>query len=205
MRDSGHRPLADLAGGFDADAPELRRVATWVWLWLALAFPGWSVLAQPASPTAEYRVKAVFLLNFTKFTEWPASSFSGPVEPLVVGVLGSEPVAQALEEALHGEAINGHPLMVRRLNREESWKGCQVLFISRGENERVAALLATLKEAPVLTVGEVERFCQRGGTINFYLQDDRVKFEANPDQATRAGLRISSKMLSLARITKTEN
>ena len=165
------------------------------------------VLAQPAAESVtarEYQIKAVFLFNFAQFVEWPAEAFASKEAPLCFGVLGDDPFGVALESVVRGESVRGRELIVRRARRAEELKGCQLLFISRSERARLDEILAELEGAPVLTVSEVEGFGRRGGVINFYLEENRVRFEINPEAAEEDGLRISSELLNLGKIVLAE-
>jgi hypothetical protein len=158
---------------------------------LALQVPA---AAQTAS---EYDVKAAFLFNFTKFVDWPATAFPDPGS-LKVCVLGEDPFGRSLQ-AVAGEAVASRKLTVVRSDAIPKPGGCQILFISRSERERLPQILAANKDAPVLTVGDTKGFVDQGVIINFILEDSKVRFEINTDAADRAGIRISSKLLQLAR------
>jgi hypothetical protein len=168
-------------------------------LLLAAAF----ALSAPASlrgeGPSEYEVKAAFLYNFTKFVEWPPSAFAEGNAPLRLCVLGDDPFGHSLQTVV-GEEIEGHKLIVVRTETLARAAGCQVLFVSRSERDRLPQILAPLKSSPVLTVGDTKGFLVQGGIVNFILEGSKVHFEINPAAAEQAGLKISSKLLRLARI-----
>jgi hypothetical protein len=158
--------------------------------------------AAPAAPTSgapvpEYEVKAAFLLNFARFVEWPARTGA---EPFVVSVLGQDPFGPVLDRAFEGAGGDGRKWEVRRIARVEGAGGTQILFISRSEAPRLAAVLASLRGTPVLTVSDIPDFAQRGGMIGLRLEDRRVRFDIDPAPASASGLRLSSQLLKLARI-----
>jgi len=148
-----------------------------------------------AQGISEYEVKAAFLYNFAKFVEWPDPA-SGPIRLCVVG---DDPFGNNLEETVRGKTISGQPIEIKRLNRGDNPRSCQIAFISASERP-LRAVLDLLQGASTLTVGESPNFAKDGGMINFVLEDKRVHFEINPAAAQREGLRISSKLLNLARI-----
>jgi hypothetical protein len=162
---------------------------------------GASIAAENSSST-EYQVKAAYLYNFTKFIDWPATNFTSADAPLVIGIIGEDPFGKTLDDLVKGENVRGHPLVVKRLEAGDDWRGCQVLFISQTEKNQMPALLQQLKSNPVLTVGDSSGFAEQGGMINFVIVQEKVKLEINPEAATEAGLQISSKLLKLARIVK---
>lgn len=161
-----------------------------------------SSIAAENSRTTEYQVKAAYLYNFTKFIDWPATNFASADAPIVIGIVGEDPFGKTLDDLVKGESVRGHPLVVKRLEPGEDWRGCQVLFISQTEKNQMPALLQQLKSNPVLTVGDSNGFAEQGGMINFVIVQEKVKLEINPEAATEAGLQISSKLLKLARIVK---
>ena len=145
------------------------------------------------TPT-EYEVKAAFLLNFVKFVEWPDPKRSGPA-PLSICVLGDDPFGTALDQIVQGERINGRPLVVKRLKK---WRdSCDAVFISRSEKDLPEVLQQIAPR--VLTVGESSDFLTSGGMINFVVEDRRIRFDVNRGAAERGSVRISSRLLSVAR------
>jgi len=150
----------------------------------------------------EYQVKAAFLYNFAKFVEWPAGAFKGPGDPIVICVLGRSPFGPLLDQATRGKQIDGHNLLIHEVSDARECMGCQLLFITASEKKHFPAVLELLKTGSVLTVGETANFAAAGGIINFKLDDGKVGLEINVIAAQRARLRISSKLLSLAKIVK---
>lgn len=151
---------------------------------------------QAAGDLLEYQVKAAFLLNFTKFVDWPASTFVAADSPFAICVLGDDPFGSALDQIVAGEVVNGRKVIAQRTMRAPAPKSCQVLFIERPEKD-VAKMLAGLGPG-VLTVGEGEDFVRNGGMIAFVLDDRRVRFVINQTAAENAGLQLSSKLLKVA-------
>lgn len=153
-------------------------------------------LAAPAEPL-EYQVKAAFLLNFTKFVQWPASAFADENSPVAICILGEDPFGNALDEMVKGEALNGRQLVVQRIRRAPEPKACQVLFVAKSEKE-TARTLADLGPG-VLTVGEGEKFLRDGGIIAFVIQDRRVRFDIDQAAAAKAKITLSSRLMNVAR------
>ncbi len=154
--------------------------------------------AQEPQPS-EYQIKAAFLYHFAQFVEWPAASFGSSTSPLIIAVLGDDPFGDALDKTILGKKLNEHPIEIRRIpTAAEATTNCHILFISSSEKERLSNIFSVLRNSPVLTVGETERFTESGGMINFVLQSKKIKFQINDDAAKAAGLKIRSKLLSLA-------
>ncbi len=152
----------------------------------------------PSGGPGEDDVKAAYVYNFTKFVEWPASAFSGPADPLNVCVVGDAAVQSAVERILAGEQVEGRALKLVAPPPEGA-AGCHVLFVGRGGSERGVRLLTSAGTAPMLTVGDSPRFLQQGGMIAFVVEERRVRFDISLTAAERVGLKLSSKLLRVAR------
>jgi len=148
----------------------------------------------------EYQVKAAFLYNFAKFVEWPPDALPNEHSPIVIGILGEDPFGHVLDETVLGKSVNGHELQVTRAKAVQDLKGCQIIFVSSSERKRLPEILANLRGADVLTVGDTEGFAPSGGIIQFTLRENRVRLMVNVEAAERARLKISSRLLALAEI-----
>jgi hypothetical protein len=163
--------------------------------------PAWPAAAtSPPIAASEYQVKAAFLYNFTKFVEWPPSAFQNESAPFLVCIVGDNPFGEDLRQVVHGQKVGGRELMLLGKGTMADPTGCHLLFLGRSERERTAEVLAAVRDANVLTVGETEGFLEQGGVIRFTLQDGKVRFEISPEAAQRAGLKMSSKLLRLANL-----
>lgn len=167
------------------------------WLLALAALTPRSLAAQQASPL-EYRVKAAYLLNFTRYIEWPSTAFEAAGAPLRVCVLGSDPFDDALEQTFAGRTAQGRRIVVSRVEAPAQARDCHVVFISGAEWERHPDVLAAVQSPGVLTVGEGSRFAESGGVLSFIPVDRTVRFAVNLDASDGARLRISSRMLELA-------
>ncbi len=159
--------------------------------------------AQQAPPS-EYQLKAAFLYNFAKFVEWPPEAFPDPATPFTIGIIGQDPFSGDLERTVKAKTARGHPFAIKQIKSLSELKTCQILFVCASERKRLPDILTALGDASVLTVSELERFMQSGGMINFLMEGHKVRFEINDAAARRVGLRISSKLLSLAGRTAKE-
>jgi hypothetical protein len=179
--------------------PSLRihRAAAWVVVVAGLAggLPG-DARAAPL----EYQVKAGFLYNFAKFIEWPAAAFEKPQTPYSICVLGPDPFGEDLDVAVGEATLQGRRLVVRRLGDPKNAGGCHILFVSKTDPGKLPALFQSLAGAPTLTVGEDEEFTRAGGGLRFFWLNNTIRFEINLQATERARLKISAKLLNLARV-----
>jgi hypothetical protein len=158
-----------------------------------------AVAAQAQSAT-EYQVKAAFLFNFAKFVEWPADAFSTADAPLQVCILGQDPFGRDFEQVIEDKTVNGHRLEVAHPDGVPQARACQILFIASSEKARLREILLGLKGACVLTVGDTPGFAQLGGIINFVLDENRVRFEINQKAAEQVHLKLSARLLTVAKL-----
>lgn len=165
---------------------------------LLLSQAGAPAGSRATQPSLEYQVKAAYLLNFTRYVEWPAESFEAPEAPVSICVLGRDPFGRVLDATVLGRTTHGRPVAIRRVRSDGEAATCHLVFISRETWRAQRDLLGRLRTLGVLTVGESPEFAREGGVIGFTIQDESVRFVVNAKARDRAGLRISSRMLSLA-------
>lgn len=191
----------------EALRPSRSRLGTWLVAWcLALGLPqATQVQAQSGEAVInrEYPLKALFLYNFGGYVEWPAEVFQSADQPFVIGILGTAPLEENLADISATKKINGRKIVIRHFASLDAIKPCQILFIARDispQNQRLA--VEKLRNQPVLVVGETKGFAGQGGSVNFFIESNKVRFEINPESAKQRQLKISSKLLSLAKIVQ---
>jgi hypothetical protein len=151
---------------------------------------------QAAAPALQETVteadlKAAFLFNFARFTEWPEGAFSGTGDEFRIGVLGPESALEPIQKKLSGKSVGKRTLKFVRGAVPGDLKACALIFVSDTEKSQIPALLAEFKEQPVLTVGETEGFAASGGVLNLYIEDKTVKYEINLDALSRTRLKAT--------------
>ncbi len=154
-------------------------------------------IAQGQPKPTEYQVEATYLYNFGQFVKWPADTAATP-NSFDICVLGQDPFGPVLNTILADETIAGKSVVARRILTPQEGLNCHVLFISSSESSRLKNILTTLGGASVLTVSDLPQFTQRGGMVQFILQQDRVRFEVNLAATESARLTLSSELLKVA-------
>ncbi|HEX2966170.1 MAG TPA: YfiR family protein [Syntrophorhabdaceae bacterium] len=155
--------------------------------------------SQAGEPTfSEYEIKAGFIYNFPKFMEWPIDSIRDEKRPLTLCISGMDPFGSSLS-AISSKTAQNRKLEIKELGKSRDFKTCNIVFISSSEKESLPQLIDTLKNSPIVTIGDNTGFAQGGVMINLVMDDDRVKFEINTESARRARIVISSKLLKLAK------
>lgn len=155
----------------------------------------------PAQENAsgEYQVKAAFLYHFSQFVDWPDGTFKDASSPLTYCTIGEDPFHGALDASVSGKRIGVRSLQVQHFKQPQEIRGCQILFIGESQQKRAPSLLTRLQGNPILTVGETEHFVQDGGMIGFLREENKIRFEINLEAAEHAKLRLSSRLLALAK------
>ena len=179
---------------------------------MALAASVWlmftaSVRAQEVDESKAIKVKAAYLYNFAKFIQWPDTAFEDDKAPFVIGVLGDDPFGRILDDTVKGKKIAERSVTIRRFSWKEeedrtSLKDCHILFISGSEQNRRDEIFAALKGHPVLVVSDIHEFARDGGMVEFVLEEGRIVFEITREALEKAELKVSSRLLKLARIVE---
>ena len=177
-------------------------VATAAVLTVALAAAIPAVAAGTGAASREYEVKAAFLYSFATFVEWPEDAVPESGGTFIIGVLGTDPFGPLLDKIAASKTVRGKPIAVRRFATIDDYTPCHVLFVARSERERLPAIVERLRGAAVLVVGDGAGFAEAGATVNLVIEKNKVRFEINQAAAERAGLKVSSKLLRLARHVK---
>jgi len=155
--------------------------------------------AEEGQPT-EAQVKAAFIYNFGKFVEWPADRMGGKY--FVIGVYNDDEFAQVLTEIVSGKFLHEKPILIKQFSRIEDITGCHILFIGYSAKDHLTELLGRTHNLPILTVGDMQDFADRGGMINFRRVGNYIRFEINENSVQKTGLKISSQLLKLAIVIK---
>ena len=179
--------------------------------------------AQEIDEVTAAKVKAAYLYNFARFVKWPGDAFENEQAPIVIGVVGRDPFGALLDRTVAGRKVSGRVLVIRRITAPRSpddWtpddgpdpyeaiaaelRECHLLYISRSDEKGFPRILDLLRDAPVLTVSDINAFALDGGMVEFVLKAEKgtIGFHINHGVAKEAELHISSKVLKLADIVE---
>jgi hypothetical protein len=170
---------------------------------IAVALPGVTAAAirLQAQGVSTPGLTAAFLFNFAKFTTWPDDALRTG-STIVICVSGNDQVADALVQLTQNKLVEGHPLAIRRTDLRQPLTECHILFGASLDENSAREVLRVTASHPILTVSDWETFAARGGVANFFIEGARMRFAVNPDAADRARLRISSRLLTLAKLVR---
>jgi len=164
---------------------------------LALSIP----VDYAAQEQDEYEVKAAFIFNFLKFMEWPQTGASGNFE---ICILGDDPFEKTLDQLTKGKSAFGRPIQVRRIKDPVEARSCQIAFASSAERAKAAKLIDAVRGTAVLTVGETPEFLHAGGMIALSMDGSHVNIVINANATQTAGIKVSAKLMSLAKPYKSD-
>jgi len=156
-----------------------------------------TVEGMQAQDVAEVRLKGALLFNFARFTDWPSDVFHAD-SPVSACVVGDRAVGEALSETVKGKLLAGRPIAVTFVAPSAPLPSCHLLYVSAVADTRVAEIVSTVQDVPVLTISDAEAFTKRGGIIQIFVESGRIKFRINTKSAKRARLQLSSQLLALA-------
>jgi len=146
--------------------------------------------------SGEYSLKAAFIYNFSKYVEWPAGAQHRP--EFCIATLGRSPLDRSLV-GLTRRTYLGRSIVFRQVSSPEEAAQCQILFISRSEQNRLDSILSSLGDQPILTISDREDFCRRGGMLSLYSENGTLAFDINLNETQRCRLKVSAQLLKLAR------
>ena len=159
--------------------------------------------AQETTINREYRIKAAYLFNFGRYTQWPKDCWPDKEAPFVIGVLGPNPFGTSLNQIAAEKQLQGRKILVRYFKDLSEYRPCQMLYIDkRVSQEEQKKAIKKLATKPVLIVGENYPFLEGGGMIAFFIEENKIPFGVNLVAMNRADLKLSSKVLKLAAVVK---
>jgi len=161
--------------------------------------------AQILDAEKVHRVQAGYIYNFAKFAEWPDGTFADDEQPIVIGIVGADPILDLLNRVVRDKTVAGRAVEVRslewsRAEDREVARRCHVLYICFVERDRAVSIIKSVASSPVLTMSDVEGFAELGGMVGLVLSDNRIVFEINRKSVDRSGIKLSARLLQLARI-----
>ncbi|MES2353515.1 MAG: YfiR family protein [Pseudomonadota bacterium] len=163
---------------------------------------GNGIAKTEAEDSLEYAVKGAFLFKFSAYIEWPLSAFANDAAPFVIGILGEDPFGAKLDAIVQDQKVQGRPVVIKRYKQLDQARGAHILYISAAETEYSEQIFASLRGSNILTVSE-ESF-ETGSIINFVVQENKVRFVIDLKAADIAALKVSSKLLALAKVVDTD-
>jgi hypothetical protein len=172
---------------------------------LGLSFFTATVQAQQVTTIdREYTIKAAFLYHFLTYIDWPEGTFVDSKQPFVIGVYQTDPFGAVLDKIAATKNVEGRPIEIRRLQSTDKLLECHIVFMAGTVEAAVQQnVLGLLANSHVLCVGETEDFVELGGAAQFFVEGNKVRFAFNTDVVDRSNLKVSSKLLSLAKIVST--
>jgi hypothetical protein len=182
----------------------------------ALVVAAWLVAAGAApqvEQASEKELMATWIWRIARYTTWPEPTFAAKDSPFVVGILGDDPFGRTIDDAVKTRKVDGRSIVVRRIKMptasergpdrlrrvRDEVRRCHVLFVCRSERRELDEIIGLCKTCPVLTVSDIRDFARDGGMVEFRIIRNELGFDINRRSCERAKLRISARVLDLAR------
>lgn len=147
----------------------------------------------------EAKVKAAFLFNFTRFVAWKPKKDDAPLR---IAIFGSEKISSALESYIEEKNLSSQISVVYYDKTPSRNDEFDLLFIDFTKERYSQELLRQCSGKNILTVSDIDDFARQGGIIGMYNEGGRIKLTVNLSEANQAGLKISAKLLELAKVIK---
>lgn len=165
-----------------------------------------SLAGEPEKTPAdlELKIKAVLVLKLINYVEWPASAFATNNGTFRIGILGDDPFGKLLDEVMAGESPHGRLIEIQRAATPNALENCQLILITTDDKNRSHENCSYFRGKPVLTVGETDQFARKGGMVGFVREKNNVRFEINLEACQAAGLNVSSRLASIARVVESQ-
>jgi len=187
---------------------DLKIIFSHVIFWIVLlgfptlkTFPFLSPQNIFAQESREYVLKAGIIYNFTKFIKWPKEVAKGiESDGLNLCVIGQDPFGKILDQLGQKVRSKNKKIFIKRFQSSQDASSCHILFISLSEKVRLEQILDQVNRLPILLIGDTPGYAYRGVGINFYIEENKNRFEINLEAVEKKGIRISSELLNLAKI-----
>lgn len=148
----------------------------------------------------EQETKALYIFNFTRFIEWPDETFREPASPVIIGVIGDPNIYKHVETVIKKEKISHRPIIIQHYVSPEQIKSCHFLYIGISDPDLVKSILDNKLYGSAITISDEPNFLRWGGAIRFYKEQEKLRFEINKESSKKSNVKISSKLLNLAKI-----
>jgi len=178
-----------------------RRIGTAVLLAALAGQVSVSAATSDTAPRLEYQVKAGYLFNFLRFTEWPPQALPSGA-PYRIGVVEDPGTYNIIAETLRGKTVNDRAIEVVYLNSHEPVRGCHLVFVPRSAEATTLNLGSDSNRQNTLLVGESPDYALTDGMIGFVQRGHNIRFQVNLQAAQHAGLKLSGRLASLAEIVQ---
>lgn len=159
-------------------------------LFIVLAFVGMFFVANAQVEKAQ----ALFIYNFTRLIEWPASTSN----EFVIGVFGNGNIHNELETFTKGKKAGTQNIVIKRISSTEEAKGCQIVYVTSSKSSKMQELTSVVNNSNILLVGEKAGLVNSGAAINFLINGNKLTFELNSSNAQKYGLKVSTALKNMA-------
>ncbi len=143
----------------------------------------------------DYRFHSIFIYNFTKYIQWPASHQSGD---FIIAVIGNSPIVEELNKITANKTVGSQKIIVKKFRSAAEIEDCHILFVPSSGSGNFDTVQEKLKGKSTLVITEKSGLAQKGSGINFILLENKWKFELNESATQSAGLKVSRELSQMA-------
>lgn len=153
------------------------------------------ITASSFAQTGIPRAQAMFIYNFSRLIEWPPNYKSGD---FVIGIYGNSPIANELDGYTSGKRVGSQSIVVKNYNSASEISTCHILFVPFSKTRELGTIKSNLNGKSTLLVTEKNGAISDGAAINFLIIGNKLKFELNQSNASKYGIKLSSKLTEMA-------
>lgn len=150
----------------------------------------------------EYEYKAAFIERFTRFIEWPDSIKS---DTFNIVIIGKTPLKPTIDELFTNIKIKGRDVKLTYSKDSTELANANLVFISSSEKKKIKEILAFTGKYPILTISDTKGFSAKGVHINMYEDNNYIRYEINQEAIKNSQLKVSSLLLTSAKIVKSDD
>ena len=142
----------------------------------------------------DYKFHSVYVYNFTKYIQWPTNNIN-----FTINILDNEhKVFESFKMMADAKSSENKKYVVNKFNNVSELTDCDILFIPSGSSNKAEEAINKFKDKHTLVITEKPGLITSGSSINFVIQDSKLKFEINKSALEKAGLKVSSQLMQMA-------
>lgn len=147
-------------------------------------------------------MQAVFLLRFGLFVHWPENAFALTENDMNICVVGNNPFGDFLNAVIKDEEYQDRKVNAVYISELKALAKCHILYVAESETYRLDKIIQASAKLPILTVSNIANFVNRGGMIEFYLRNNKVRFMIDPQTIRDVDLSVNANLLRVGDVVQ---
>jgi hypothetical protein len=145
--------------------------------------------------TSVSQAQSLFIYNFSRLIQWPAGSQSGD---FVIGVIGDDELYKSLITYISNKKVGSQSISIKKFDSPENVTRCHIVFVGKGGVSSFDDLIGRLRGSNSLIITEKKGMINMGSAIDFFMDQDKLKFVINPTNAEKYDLTVSKSLEDMA-------